>query len=206
MLSRRIPVIIRQRCLQMGMPANNIVCGYIEKFDNQYNVKKLLNFKQVPNIQDSLSVLKRFKHKKNRSKQKQDESDDDDDDDDEDEDDDIVLDKGSQLLSVAVNSLRIDLILKAGLNMPRNRVETAFYESKLRINGNKVLKKGERCKIGDEIDLIRGVSSTNPDFLSVSRIEILNVKEGTDHVKVKLQRTKVLTIENYIDAWTPVSI
>lgn len=58
-----------------------------------------------------------------------------------------------------------------------------------------------QLSVGDEIDLIRGPSPTNPDFLVVSRIEILSAKGNVDTIRVKLKRQKSLIIENYNDPW-----
>lgn len=41
----------------------------------------------------------------------------------------------------------------------------------------------------------------NPEFLVVSRIEILSVKPGEENVTVKIRRFKSLTIENYSESW-----
>lgn len=61
-----------------------------------------------------------------------------------------------------------------------------------------------QLQIGDEADLIRGVSPVNPDLLNVSRVEILSVNESDedDQLSVKIRRTKSLYIENYnTDPW-----
>lgn len=61
-----------------------------------------------------------------------------------------------------------------------------------------------QLQIGDEADLIRGVSPVNPDLLNISRVEILSVNEGDedDQLSVKIRRTKSLNIENYsTDPW-----
>ena len=55
--------------------------------------------------------------------------------------------------------------------------------------------------VGDEVDVIRGLSPMNPEFLLVSRIEILSVKPEEDNVAVKIRRFKSLTIENYSEPW-----
>ncbi|XP_058652498.1 mitochondrial transcription rescue factor 1 [Onychostoma macrolepis] len=53
-----------------------------------------------------------------------------------------------------VQSLRFDLVLKTGLNIARNGVEDAFYNLKLRLNGQKLTKKSKMVKVGDTLDLI----------------------------------------------------
>lgn len=55
------------------------------------------------------------------------------------------------------------------------------------------------------MDVIKGVSPMNPEFLSISRIEILSVKEDPDEddqLLLKIRRTKTMYIENYVtDPW-----
>lgn len=48
-----------------------------------------------------------------------------------------------------------------------------------------------------EIDIIKGPSPDNPDFLLISRIEILNVKAEGLFFVITLRRNKNLTVENY---------
>ncbi|XP_049784137.1 uncharacterized protein LOC126186072 isoform X2 [Schistocerca cancellata] len=104
----------------------------------------------------------------------------------EDEDDDIdsvseVLDPSDKSISTKkcnVTSLRVDLIIKAGMGMARKSVN-----------------------VGDEIDIIRGPSSSNPDFLVVTRIELLSAAPKDDSVVVHLKRHKNLVVENYDEPW-----
>ncbi|XP_058821332.1 mitochondrial transcription rescue factor 1 [Topomyia yanbarensis] len=148
--------------------------------------------------------LLRFKSKKaNRKEQsggahEKDEDDDDDDDDHQlDAYDELVTDKHTKLVKTSVSSLRADLILKAGLGIARNKVENLFYESKIRVNGRKLLKKSTVLDVGDEIDVVKGTSPTNPDHLIVSRVEILGVTPKSESISVNLRRHKSLIIENY---------
>lgn len=48
-----------------------------------------------------------------------------------------------------------------------------------------------------EIDVIKGPSPENPDFLLVSRIEILQVKAEGLFFILTIRRNKNLTVENY---------
>ncbi|XP_004523061.1 uncharacterized protein C6orf203 homolog [Ceratitis capitata] len=122
-------------------------------------------------------------------------------DDDEDSDDgngiEFKDERDSKVLKTSVNSLRADLLLKAGLGMARNKVETIFYESKVRVNGKKLNKKSVQLNVGDEIDVVRGFSQTNPTHLVVSRVIILDVDERDEGYSVQLRRCKSLLIENY---------
>lgn len=78
-----------------------------------------------------------------------------------------------------------------------------FYESKIRVNGQKIDKKSARVDAGDEIDVIKGQSQMNPDHLVIQRVEILGVKPKDDGegLIVSLRRHKSLTVENYEDPY-----
>lgn len=78
-----------------------------------------------------------------------------------------------------------------------SKVEALFYESKIRVNGKKLLKKSVHLDVGDEIDVVRGVSPTNPDHLIVSRVEIVAANPKNESISVSLRRQKTLIIEDY---------
>lgn len=46
-----------------------------------------------------------------------------------------------QITKIRVQSLRCDLLLKSALNLGRSKIEAAFYEGKIRLNGRKINKK-----------------------------------------------------------------
>ncbi|ALC47559.1 CG4884 [Drosophila busckii] len=108
--------------------------------------------------------------------------------------------RDSKVIKTNVNSLRADLLLKSGLGMARNKVELNFYESKIRVNGKKLQKKSVQLQVGDEIDVIRGFSQTNPSHLVVARVVILSAGEREDGLNVHLRRYKSMLIENYAGA------
>ncbi|CAH1375778.1 unnamed protein product [Tenebrio molitor] len=116
---------------------------------------------------------------------------------------DQVADKHTKIMQVDVKSLRVDGVLKSGLGISRNKIETLFYESKIRVNGQKLMKKSDSVNEGDEIDIIKGVSVSNPDFLTVARVEILGITDKHEVITLKIRRSKSLTIENYDNASTP---
>ncbi|XP_018799965.1 PREDICTED: uncharacterized protein C6orf203 homolog [Bactrocera latifrons] len=132
-------------------------------------------------------------HKYNKNSKQQD--------DDEDSDDERTAEfkdeRDSKVLKTSVNSLRADLVLKAGLGMARNKVETIFYESKVRVNGKKINKKSVQLHVGDEVDVVRGFSQANPTHLVISRVVVLDVNERDEGYSVQLRRYKSLLIENY---------
>lgn len=120
--------------------------------------------------------------------------------------DDEPNDGVSKVISVTVGSMRVDLIIKKGLGVARNKVEEIFYESRVRVNGKKIPKKSVPLKAKDEVDVIKGVSPLNPEFLSVSRLVILSTKpkdsdDNEEGIVVKLQKYKTLYVENYEDPW-----
>lgn len=99
------------------------------------------------------------------------------------------------IAKVHVQSLRADLILKSGLGIARNKIETAFYENRIRVNGKKIVKKSVSCKVGDEIDLIKNDSPTNPNHQIIARIEIIETVAKEETIQVTMRRYKSLTVE-----------
>lgn len=82
-----------------------------------------------------------------------------------------------------------------------SKIEVAFYNSQIRVNGEKVMKKSHTLEVGDEVDLVKGLSSNNPDFLVVSRVEVISVELDGDELEVKLKKFKNLLIDNYDNKW-----
>ncbi|KAM9708315.1 uncharacterized protein ACNS7B_000678 isoform 1-T1 [Menidia menidia] len=68
-----------------------------------------------------------------------------------------------------VQSFRYDVIVKAGLDVARNKIEDAFYSNKLRLNGQKLIKKSKTVKVGDTLDL---VLSEDQDSVTLMRVEL----------------------------------
>ncbi|XP_022910738.2 mitochondrial transcription rescue factor 1 [Onthophagus taurus] len=110
-------------------------------------------------------------------------------------------DRHSKVIKTTLSSLRMDSVLKSGLGMARNKIDTLFYESKIRVNGEKVLKKSKSIQEGDEIDVIKGVDMKNPNFLVIARVEVVQAQPQEDNIKVKLRRNKSLIVENYKEPW-----
>lgn len=98
-----------------------------------------------------------------------------------------------------LQSLRVDLLIKSAIGMSRNKVEEAFYENRIRINGKKIGKKSISCSVGDEIDLIKGPSPVNPLHIMVARIEIVSTIPRDESISVTMRRYRNLTIEKYSD-------
>nr|CAH1156232.1 unnamed protein product [Phaedon cochleariae] len=110
---------------------------------------------------------------------------------------DDLLDKSTKTIKINVPSMRMDALLKAGMGLSRNKIEVMFYESKVRLNGEKVPKKSITVQEGDEIDMIKGVNVDNPNFLTVARLEILSSVQTENKLTVKIRRCKSLTVEDY---------
>jgi len=51
-----------------------------------------------------------------------------------------------KIIKSRLNSLRLDTLLKAGLGISKSKVEVAFYESKIRVNGERILKKSKQVR------------------------------------------------------------
>lgn len=67
-----------------------------------------------------------------------------------------------------------------------------------------------QLKLEDEVDIIKGVSPVNQEYLSISRLVILSAKEkdsddNGEGIVVKLQKYKTLYVENYEDPWKKVN-
>uniref|UniRef100_A0A1B6CDX2 Mitochondrial transcription rescue factor 1 C-terminal domain-containing protein n=1 Tax=Clastoptera arizonana TaxID=38151 RepID=A0A1B6CDX2_9HEMI len=58
-----------------------------------------------------------------------------------DSDEELTNDSSSKVITVKTNSLRVDGIIKSGIGISRNKVEEAFYENNIRLNGRKIQKK-----------------------------------------------------------------
>lgn len=103
------------------------------------------------------------------------------------------------MIKKEVQSLRADLLLKTAIGMSRNKVEDAFYDNRIRINGKKITKKSVSCSVGDELDLIKNESAVNPNHIVIARIEIVDTSPRENGIAVTMRRFKSLTIEKYSD-------
>ncbi|XP_073816024.1 mitochondrial transcription rescue factor 1 [Musca autumnalis] len=155
---------------------------------------KIHNLPASPNNPLNLTTARQFSLSKSQHKYNKKDVESDSEDEDEME---FKDERDSKVIKAKVNSLRADLILKAGLGMARNKVENIFYESRIRVNGKKLQKKSVQLHDGDEIDVIRGFSQSNPSHLVISRVIILSVAEREEGLSVQLRRYKSLLIENY---------
>lgn len=119
----------------------------------------------------------------------------------EEEDDDFGAPKDYKDVTITVASLRADAVLKAGLGISRTKIEDQFYNGKLYLNGQKILKKSTQVAIGDEVDLVMAVHEDNEHMLDVQRVIVKSVKEEKTkrgNSTLKVRRWKNLTVENYL--------
>ncbi|XP_068087348.1 mitochondrial transcription rescue factor 1-like isoform X1 [Hyperolius riggenbachi] len=102
----------------------------------------------------------------------------------------------------AVQSFRFDVIFTAGLDLSRHKVEEAFYDGKLRLNGEKLWKKSRTVKVGDILDLIvdedRETASTT--VMRTILKDVIKEKTTTDKYKVVIRRWKRLAISKAPEA------
>ncbi|XP_060093705.1 mitochondrial transcription rescue factor 1 isoform X2 [Heteronotia binoei] len=88
-------------------------------------------------------------------------------------------------LEKVVTSFRFDVIMKAGLDIARNKVEDAFYNGELRLNGEKLWKKSRAVKVGDTLDLIIG-EDKETETAVVMRVVLRKASEKNDNEKYKV--------------------
>ncbi|XP_032666144.1 mitochondrial transcription rescue factor 1 [Odontomachus brunneus] len=146
----------------------------------------------------NLYIAKRFKSSnKNKRKQSQNQES-------FNEEEDIVEEEapaGSKIITINIQSIRLDAISKIAFGLSRNKIEEVFYASKIRLNEQKVFKKSKELDIGDQVDLILHRSENNSSFLVIHRIIILSMVPSDNNIKIKISRDRNLLIENYKDPW-----
>ncbi|XP_053145961.1 mitochondrial transcription rescue factor 1 [Hemicordylus capensis] len=110
------------------------------------------------------------------------------------EDDPSVV-KDYKDLEKVVQSFRFDMIMKAGLDIARNKVEDAFYNGELRLNGEKLWKKSRSVKVGDTLDFIIG-EDKETETAVVMRVVLKKASEktDTDKYRVVLRRWRNLKV------------
>ncbi|XP_034531528.1 mitochondrial transcription rescue factor 1 isoform X2 [Notolabrus celidotus] len=94
-----------------------------------------------------------------------------------------------------VQGFRFDTILKAGQDLARNKIDDAFYSSKLRLNGQKLIKKSKTVKVGDRLDLVLS-ENHETNTVTLMRVVLLKVlgESQTEKHKVAIRRWKCLEL------------
>ncbi|XP_008300073.1 mitochondrial transcription rescue factor 1 [Stegastes partitus] len=95
-----------------------------------------------------------------------------------------------------VQSFRYDVVMKAGLDIARNKIEDAFYNDNLRLNGKKLIKKGKIVKVGDTLDLVvsQNQETNTVTLMRVILQRVLGESSKTEKFKVSIRRWKVLEL------------
>jgi len=98
-------------------------------------------------------------------------------------------------LKTHLRSTRLDAIVGAGLSISRGKVDDIFLASKLRLNGERVLKKSKQLKEGDYVDVLMPAEEGQT---KAKRIRVVKIIEpDSENVKLKV----------FIRAWrNPVSV
>ncbi|XP_056152096.1 mitochondrial transcription rescue factor 1 [Lampris incognitus] len=95
-----------------------------------------------------------------------------------------------------VQSVRYDVIMKAGLDMARNKIEDAFYSDKLRLNGQRLIKKSKSVKVGDTLDLVLSENHERNTVMLMRLIfrKVLGESNDKEKYKIALRRWKILEL------------
>ncbi|XP_029349991.1 mitochondrial transcription rescue factor 1 isoform X2 [Echeneis naucrates] len=91
-----------------------------------------------------------------------------------------------------VQSFRYDIIMKAGLDITRNKIEDAFYKNKLWLNGHKLTKKSTTVKVGDTLDMVL-LENQEENTVTLMRVILRKVfaeVSSTNKYKVAIRRWK----------------
>ncbi|XP_078133086.1 mitochondrial transcription rescue factor 1 isoform X1 [Sander vitreus] len=95
-----------------------------------------------------------------------------------------------------VQSFRYDVIMRAGLDMARNKIEDAFYNNKLRLNGQKLIKKSKTVKVGDTLDLVLS-ENREKNTVTLMRVilqRVFSESSTTEKYKVAIRRWKCIEL------------
>ncbi|XP_011612756.1 mitochondrial transcription rescue factor 1 isoform X3 [Takifugu rubripes] len=95
-----------------------------------------------------------------------------------------------------VQSFRYDVIMKAGLDLARNKIEDAFYDNKLRLNGQRLIKKSKTVKVGDTLDLVLSENRENNTvaLMRVAPRRVFGETTSTEKYRVVLRRWKYIEL------------
>nr|KAG5702978.1 hypothetical protein BaRGS_014801 [Batillaria attramentaria] len=89
------------------------------------------------------------------------------------DDDDYDAPTNFKKIKIFVKSLRADSVISSALDISRNRVDEIFFGSRLRVNGDKLLKKSKQLDEGDYVDLVVDRSADVEDHVLVKRVKII---------------------------------
>ncbi|XP_070189185.1 uncharacterized protein [Littorina saxatilis] len=89
-------------------------------------------------------------------------------------DDDYEAPLNFKKMKIHLKSLRADSVVSSALDISRNRVDEIFFGSRLRLNGEKLLKKSKQMSEGDYVDVVVE-RSAEEDKLLVKRVKVISV-------------------------------
>ncbi|XP_019940791.2 mitochondrial transcription rescue factor 1 isoform X1 [Paralichthys olivaceus] len=95
-----------------------------------------------------------------------------------------------------VQSFRYDSIMKAGLDMANKKIEDAFYGNKLRLNGQRLIKKSKTVKVGDTLDMVLS-ENQGGNTVTLMRVIVRRVfaeKSKTEKYKVAIRCWKSIEL------------
>ncbi|XP_048829840.1 mitochondrial transcription rescue factor 1 [Brienomyrus brachyistius] len=116
--------------------------------------------------------------------------------DEEEPEDDLNLRRNYKDQERVVPSLRYDLIIRAGLDVPRHKIDDAFYQNRLRLNGQPLIKKSKTVSVGDTLDLVLE-DNAETGVVTLMRVVFKAAAEATETAekhKVVLRRWKHLML------------
>lgn len=177
-------VVSAARCLATGRPPGVLIGAPL-----------LLTTRTSPYLQPIRSKAKKAKSKATQDEEEEEEE--------EEAEEEESQQPGDNEKIAYVSSLRIDSIMKAGVNLSKTKVAESFYNGSIRLNGRKVTKKSTQVSVGDEVDHILELSAQNPNFMEVDRVTLLATHHDrvTDkgRFQVRLHCQRRLVIEKYAD-------
>ncbi|XP_068195574.1 mitochondrial transcription rescue factor 1 isoform X2 [Antennarius striatus] len=135
-------------------------------------------------------------NKQNKEEEDEDEDDEEDSDYEEEVDENPNLPKNYKDLEKHVPSFRYDVVMKVGLDIGRNKIEDAFYKNKLRLNGQKLIKKSKTVQVGDTLDMVlsENQETNRVTLMRVILRKVLDQLTYTDKYKVKIRRWNSLEL------------
>uniref|UniRef100_A0A8D0DNH9 Mitochondrial transcription rescue factor 1 n=1 Tax=Salvator merianae TaxID=96440 RepID=A0A8D0DNH9_SALMN len=152
----------------------------------KYNLFLVPLWKSMPEISIRLKSNKNSRKKLRQTEQVESEDEEEEPSDSEDEfEDDPNVVKDYKDLEKVVQSFRFDVIMKAGLDIARNKVEDAFYNGDLRLNGEKLWKKSRAVKVGDTLDLVVG-EDKETESVVVMRVVLKKASDRADDEKYRV--------------------
>ncbi|KAL8599949.1 hypothetical protein ACOMHN_050251 [Nucella lapillus] len=108
------------------------------------------------------------------------------------DDDDYDAPVNFKKMQIYVKSLRADSVVSSALDISRNRVDEIFFGSRLRLNGDKLLKKSKQLDEGDYVDLIMERLADDGQLMvkRVKVIDILPERTNKDRIAVTVKAWK----------------